>query len=99
MWNQNVTVADMNGDGFKELFVPGGHYINAFDRNGNQLPVNPIFAPPQFWSEVDVHVDKASDLPRYANSGVEHPPNFDYSPPAAANVDGDGVPAPAVAGN
>src|SRR2546422_9287966 len=51
MWNQNVAVADMNGDGFKELFVPGGHYINAFDRNGNQLTVNPIFAPRQFWSE------------------------------------------------
>src|SRR5438445_749808 len=26
MWNQNVTVADMHGDGFKEVFVPGGHY-------------------------------------------------------------------------
>src|SRR5437667_397898 len=43
MWNQNVVVADMNGDGFKELFVPGGHYINAFDRNGNQLPANAIY--------------------------------------------------------
>src|SRR5207245_3070967 len=61
MWNQNVAVADMNGDGFKELFVPGGHYINAFDRNGNQLTVNPIFAPRQFWSEVGIHVDQAVD--------------------------------------
>ena len=99
MWNQNVTVADMNGDGFKELFVPGGHYINAFDRNGNQLTVNPIFAPRQFWSEVGVHVDQAVDLRGYANCGVDHRPSFDYSAPVVADVDGDGVPELIVVGN
>src|SRR5438046_50609 len=99
MWKQNVTVADMNGDGFKELFVPGGHYINAFDRNGNQLTVNPIFAPRQFWSEVGVHVDQAVDLRGYANCGVDHRPSFDYSAPVVADVDGDGVPELIVVGN
>src|SRR5438876_3157815 len=99
MWNQNVTVADMNGDGFKELFVPGGHYINAFDRNGNQLTVNPIFAPRQFWSEVGVHVDQAVDLRGYANCGVEHRANFGNSAPVIADVDGDGVPELIVVGD
>src|SRR5438309_4804397 len=99
MWNQNVVVADMNSDGFKELFVPGGHYINAFDRNGNQLTVNPIFAPRQFWSEVGVHVDQAVDLRGYANCGVDHRPSFDYSAPVVADVDGDGVPELIVVGN
>ena len=39
MYNQNVAVADMNGDGLKEVFAPmDGHYINAFNRgNARQL--------------------------------------------------------------
>src|SRR5438132_248517 len=94
-----IAVADMTGDGFKELFVPGGHYVNAFDRNGNQLTVNPIFAPRQFWSEVGVHVDQAVDLRGYANCGVDHRPSFDYSAPVVTDVDGDGVPELIVVGN
>ena len=44
MYNENVAVADMNGDGFKEIFGPTDtHYITALDRNGNQLPANPIY--------------------------------------------------------
>src|SRR2546430_1094146 len=38
MWNQNVVVADMNSDGFKELFVPGGQSINGFDWNAIPAP-------------------------------------------------------------
>src|SRR5207253_9008464 len=104
MWNQNVVVADMNGDGFKELFVPGGHYINAFDRNGNQLPANAIYnnispVGPKVWSQVGVHVDSAVDLRGYANCGVEHRPHFADSPPVVADLDGDGVPELVVVGS
>src|SRR5947207_508743 len=32
LWNQNVVVADMNGDGFKEIFTTtGSHYITGVD--------------------------------------------------------------------
>lgn len=41
MYNQNVAVADMNGDGFKEIFGPTNtRYITALDRAGNQLAVS-----------------------------------------------------------
>src|SRR5436190_483285 len=104
MWNQNVVVADMNSDGFKELFVPGGHYINAFDRNGNQLPANAIYnnispVGPKVWSQVAVHVDNAVDLRGFAYCGVEHRPTFEGSAPAVSDVDGDGVPELIVVGN
>src|SRR5207302_265257 len=73
MYNQNVAVADMNGDGFKQIFGPTtGHYVTALDRDGNQLTVNNMYAPRQVWSEVGVHVDQAVDLRGYANCGVEH---------------------------
>jgi alpha-tubulin suppressor-like RCC1 family protein len=104
-FNQNVAVADMNGDGLKEVFVTqGGHYVNAFDRNGNQLPTSALFdgidpAGPKRWSEVGVHVEQAVDLRGYANCGVEHRPDFGDSAPVTADVDGDGVPELIVVGS
>ena len=100
MYNENVAVADMNGDGFKEVFGPTDtHYITALDRNGSQLPVNSVYAPRQVWSEVGVHVDNAVDLRGYAICGVEHRPNFANSAPTIADVNGDGVPELIVIGN
>ena len=41
MYNENVAVADMNGDGFREIFgSTDTHYITALDRGGNQLPAS-----------------------------------------------------------
>jgi Calx-beta domain/FG-GAP-like repeat len=92
MYNENVTVADLDGDGFKEIIGPTDtHYITALDRNGNQLSVNAIYAPRQYWSQVGVHVDQAADLRGYAECGTEHRPNFANSAPAIADVDGDGT--------
>jgi hypothetical protein len=100
MYNENVTVADMNGDGFKEVFGPTDtHYITALDRNGNQLTVNPVYTGRTYWSQVGVHVDHAVDVIGFADCGTEHRPNFADSAPAIADVNGDGVPEMIVVGN
>lgn len=92
MYNENVTVADLNGDGYKEIIGPTDtHYITALDRNGNQLPANPIYGANKVWSQVGVHVDHAVDLRGYANCGSEHRPNFANSAPAIADLNGDGA--------
>jgi hypothetical protein len=92
MYNENVAVGDLNGDGYKEVIGPTDtHYITSLDRNGNQLPANAIYGPGKVWSQVGVHVDHGVDLRGYANCGTEHRPNFANSAPAIADVNGDGV--------
>jgi hypothetical protein len=92
MYNENVTIADFDGNGFKELIAPTDtHYITVLDRSGNQLPANAIYGAGKVWSEVGVHVDHAVDLRGYANCGSEHRPNFANSAPASGDVDGDGT--------
>jgi hypothetical protein len=100
MYNENVAVADTNGDGFKEVFGPTDtHYITALDRGGNQLPASAIYGAGKVWSQVGVHVDHAVDLRGYANCGVEHRPNFADSAPIVADVNADGVGKMIVVGN
>jgi hypothetical protein len=100
MYNENVTVADLNNDGFKEVIGPTDtHYITALAHNGDQLPANAIYGAGKVWSQVGVHVDHAVDLRGYANCGVEHRPNFANSAPAIADVNSDGVSEIIVIGN
>ena len=100
MYNQNVTVADLDGNGTREVIGPTDtHYITALTNLGWQLPVNPVYSGRQFWSEVGVHVDHAVDVRGYANCGVEHRPNFADSAPVIADVNGDGVAEIVVVGN
>src|SRR5258706_1127182 len=105
LFNENVAVADMMGDGFKEVFGPASdHYITALDRSGNQLPANAIYdnispVGPKVWSQVGVHKDNSVDLRGYANCGVEHRPDFSQSAPVIADVNGDGVPELIVVGS
>jgi alpha-tubulin suppressor-like RCC1 family protein len=100
LWNQNVTVADMNGDGFKEVITTtGSHYMTAIDRSGNQLPANGVYAPQQYWSQVGLAVDYSAELRGYVNCGAENRPYLGDSAPDVADVNGDGVPELVVVGN
>ncbi|UXI68922.1 FG-GAP repeat domain-containing protein [Tahibacter amnicola] len=95
LYNENIAIADMNGDGFKEIFAPTDtHYINAFARNGDQLRASTLYGTPggvaKFWSQVGVHVDQAADLAGFADCGVQHRPNFANAAPAVGDLDGDG---------
>ena len=105
MYNQNVAVADVNADGYKEIIGPTDtHYITSLYRNGNQLPTNAMYnefnpVGPKVWSQVGVHVDQAADLRGYAECGVEHRPNFADSAPVIADLDNNGTPEIVVVGN
>ena len=100
MYNENVAIGDLNGDGQKEIFAPTDtHYITALRADGSQLPASPIYGAAKAWSEVGVHVDNAVDLRGWASCGTEHRPNFADSAPAVADVDGDGTQELIVVGN
>jgi hypothetical protein len=100
MYNQNVALGDLNGDGLKEVIGPTDtHYITALDRNGNQLPASSVYGAGKVWAQVGVHVSHAVDLRGYANCGAEHRPNFANSAPVIADVNGDGVREIVVIGN
>jgi hypothetical protein len=99
-YNENIAVADLNNDGYKEIIgATDTHYITALDRNGNQLTVNAIYSPRTVWSQVGIHVDQAADLVGFADCGVQHRPNFALSAPAIGDVDGDGSLEIVVVGN
>ncbi len=99
MYNENVAVGDLNGDGLKEIYGPTDtHYITALDRNGNQLAASALFGAGKPWSKVGVAVLHEVELQGYADCGDPQAPfarhlrpNFANSAPAIADLDSDGA--------
>jgi hypothetical protein len=105
MYNQNLTVADLNGDGLKEIIAPTDtHYITALHPNGDQILTHATYdhlgnPGPTPWSRVGVHVDHSVDLVGFAQCGTQRRPNFANSAPAIGDLDGDGTREIVVPGN
>lgn len=94
-YNENVGVADIDGDGFKEIVGPNDtHYVAAFRRNGEPVRASAIYGQVggqnKPWARVGLHVSHTVDLRGYAECGTEHRPNMANSAPAIADLDGDG---------
>lgn len=103
-YNENVGLADLDGDGDGEIIGPNDtHYIAAFHDDGSPLRASPIYGASgnqnKPWARVGLHVDHAVDLRGYANCGTEHRPNMANSAPTIADVNGDGTLEIVVVGN
>src|SRR5262249_33121919 len=73
MYNENVTVGDVDGDGYKEIIGPTDtHYITTVDRNGVQLAANVLFGASKVWSQVGTNVDQAADIRGFTMCGTEN---------------------------
>jgi uncharacterized repeat protein (TIGR01451 family) len=103
-FNENVGVADIDGDGRGEIVGPNDtHYTAAFNDDGSPARANAIYGQVggqnKPWARVGVHVDHAVDLRGYAFCGIEHRPNFAASAPSIADVNGDGALEIIIVGN
>ncbi|MCU0256747.1 MAG: DUF5719 family protein, partial [Vicinamibacterales bacterium] len=108
-FNQNVGLADIDGDGALELVGPNDtHYVSAFEHDGTAVRASTLYglvggqAKP--WARVGFHYSHVVDLRGYANctagrEPLEPRPNFADSAPTIADLDGDGTLEIVIVGN
>ncbi len=108
-FNENVGLADLDGDGQLEMIGPNDtHYVAAYRPDGTPLRAGPIYGQVggqnKPWARVGFHLSHAVDLRGYANctagqEPLEPRPNFADSAPSFADVDGDGTLEIIIVGN
>ncbi len=103
-YNENVGLADLDGDGRAEMIGPNDtHYVVGFNDDGTPLRANAIYGQiggqNKVWARVGFHYEHAVDLQGYANCGTQHRPNFADSAPSFADVNNDGVLEIIIVGN
>ena len=82
LYNDNLTIADIDGDGKGEIVAPSDvHYICAFNDDGTRIQANSKYGDKK-WGEVGVWVDLEAELRGWGYCGTEHRPNFCHCPAA-----------------
>ena len=99
-YNQNVGLADLDGDGRAEMIGPNDtHYVVGYNDDGTPLRASAIYGQVggqnKVWARVGFHYSHTVDLRGWANCAagqepLELRPNFADSAPSFADLDGDG---------
>lgn len=103
-YNENVGLADLDGDGRAEMIGPNDtHYVVGYNDDGTPLRAHSMYgqinSQNKVWARVGFHYSHAVDLKGYADCGTEHRPNFADSAPSFADVNNDGVLEIIIVGN
>lgn len=108
-YNENVGLADLDGDGRAEMIGPNDtHYVVGYNDDATPLRANGMYGQVggqnKVWARVGFHYAHAVDLRGYANCSagqepLEPRPNFADTAPSFADVNGDGSPEIIFIGN
>lgn len=108
-FNENVGIADLDGDSRGEIVGPNDtHYVVAYNDDGSPIRANGMYGQVggvnKPWARVGFHLSHQVDLRGYANCSAGQPPleprpNFADSAPTLEDVDGDGVREIVIVGN
>jgi hypothetical protein len=89
-YNQNIGIADVNGDGKKEIVCTYDIcHIGVFFADGRSFPANPMFSG-SYSSSVPMFHDIALAKQGWGPDGNDRD-EFTDSPPVFADLDGDGI--------